>query len=122
MYLDSIIMGFHTNFQYTGFHLQNDAIHFAAILGHLSFFLHKESPKTMDSLDRAVQIYQQSTCDTSVKQAVEKIFELENISKGSYVNHTWLAEEAVQIALNSLICMDFTIHFFYLLTTANWEL
>ncbi|KAF8799269.1 hypothetical protein BYT27DRAFT_7202436 [Phlegmacium glaucopus] len=84
----------------------------AAILGHLSFFLHKESPSKTDSLERAVQTYQQSACDTSVKQAVEKIFELENLSKGSHTfsnlfkaNHTLLSEEAVQIALNNLILL-----------------
>ncbi|KAF8799212.1 hypothetical protein BYT27DRAFT_7202364 [Phlegmacium glaucopus] len=69
----------------------------AAILGHLSFFLHKESPSETDSLERAVQLYQQSTCDTSVKEAVE------NLSQGPYANSAFLAEEAVQIALNNLI-------------------
>ncbi|KAF8797551.1 hypothetical protein BYT27DRAFT_6933111 [Phlegmacium glaucopus] len=72
-----------------------------AILGHLSFFLYKESPSTADSLERAVQIYQQSPCDTSVKQAVNNYFE--NLSKGSHVNHKLLVQEAVQIAMNNLI-------------------
>ncbi|KAF8801293.1 hypothetical protein BYT27DRAFT_7198371 [Phlegmacium glaucopus] len=88
----------------------------AAILGHLSFFLHNESPQRVThTLERAVQIYQQSTCDTSVKEAVEKIFEPENSNKGSYafsnlfkafnVNYELLAEEAVQIATNNLILL-----------------
>jgi len=76
----------------------------AAIIGHLSFFLHEESPSTNDSLKRAAEIYQQSTCGTLVKQAVENIFE--NLSDGSPVN---LLEVGVQTALNNLLCMDFTI-------------
>jgi len=55
----------------------------AAIIGHLSFFLYEESPYTQDSSERAAKIYQQLTCDTSFKQAIEKIFELENISNDS---------------------------------------
>ncbi|KAF8799204.1 hypothetical protein BYT27DRAFT_7176667 [Phlegmacium glaucopus] len=47
-------------------------------------------------------MYQQSTCDTSVKKAVENISALENLSQDSHVNHALLAEEAVQIALNQL--------------------
>ncbi|KAF8804798.1 hypothetical protein BYT27DRAFT_7193771, partial [Phlegmacium glaucopus] len=91
----------------------------AAIIGHLSFFLHQESPSTKDSFERAAQIYQQSTCDVSVKQAIEKIFELENLFKGSHVmrhvkhflhvdnvNYELLGEEAVQTASNNLLCMD----------------
>ncbi|KAF8809947.1 hypothetical protein BYT27DRAFT_7187267 [Phlegmacium glaucopus] len=75
----------------------------AAILGHLSFFIHKESPNETGSLERAVQVYQQSTCDNSVKQAVENIFELEIFSEGPHVNYTLLAEEAIKIALNNII-------------------
>ncbi|KAF8805542.1 hypothetical protein BYT27DRAFT_7192417 [Phlegmacium glaucopus] len=96
----------------------------AAIIGHLSFFLSQKSPSTKDSLQRAAQIYQQSTCDASVKQHIERIFELENISKGpqatSHVKHTFsnpfkgslhvddvnhelLVEEAIQTALNNLL-------------------
>ncbi|KAF8799150.1 hypothetical protein BYT27DRAFT_7202206, partial [Phlegmacium glaucopus] len=98
----------------------------AAIIGHLSFFLHQESPSIKNSLERAAQIYQQSTYDASVKQAIERIFELENLFKGSHVmsqvkhtfpkpfkgvlnvddlNHGLLIEEAVQTALNNLLCM-----------------
>ncbi|KAF8817605.1 hypothetical protein BYT27DRAFT_7190845, partial [Phlegmacium glaucopus] len=92
----------------------------AAILGHLSFSLHKESPSKSNSLERAVKIYQQSTCDASVKQAIENLSELENLSEDSHVNHAFsnlfkskasnvnhalLAEEAVQIALNNLILL-----------------
>ncbi|KAF8799178.1 hypothetical protein BYT27DRAFT_7202267 [Phlegmacium glaucopus] len=88
----------------------------AAIIGHLSFFLHQESPSTKSSLERAAQIYQQSIHDASVKQAIENIFKLENIFKSSHVmrpvkhflhvddvNHELLAEEAVQTALNNLL-------------------
>ncbi|KAF8799074.1 hypothetical protein BYT27DRAFT_7202008, partial [Phlegmacium glaucopus] len=96
----------------------------AAIIGHLSFFLHQESPSTKNSLERAAQIYQHSTSDASVKQAIEKIFELENLFKGSHVttpvkhtfsnpfkgllhvddvNHEVLVGEAVQTALNNLL-------------------
>ncbi|KAF8816124.1 hypothetical protein BYT27DRAFT_7185368 [Phlegmacium glaucopus] len=99
----------------------------AAIIGHLSFFLHQESPSTRNSLERAAQIYQQSTYNASIKQAIENIFELENIFKGSHVkshvkhtfsnpfkgfllvddiNHELLVAEVVQTALNNLLCMD----------------
>jgi hypothetical protein len=69
----------------------------------LSFFLSQESLNTNNSLERAAQIYQQLTCATSVKQAVE------NLSNNSHVNHAMLAEESVQIALDNLLCMDFII-------------
>ncbi|KAF8814825.1 hypothetical protein BYT27DRAFT_7205810, partial [Phlegmacium glaucopus] len=93
----------------------------AAIIGHLSLLLHQESPNTKNSLERAALIFQQSACDASVKQAIEKIFELENLFKGyhlSYlmrhvkhfvdldvddINHELLVEEAVQTALNNLL-------------------
>ncbi|KAF8799131.1 hypothetical protein BYT27DRAFT_7202192, partial [Phlegmacium glaucopus] len=95
----------------------------AAIIGHLSFFLHQELPRTRNCLERAAQIYQQSTRDASVKQEIEKIFELENLFTGSHVKHTFsnpfkgslhtvdvnhelLIEEAVQTAFNNLLCMD----------------
>ena len=80
----------------------------AGIIGHSSFFLREESPSTNDSLKRAAEIYQQSTCGTSVKQAIEKIFE--NLSDGSPVN---LSEGGVQTAFNNLLCMDFTIQFLF---------
>ncbi|KAF8814189.1 hypothetical protein BYT27DRAFT_7179758 [Phlegmacium glaucopus] len=88
----------------------------AAIIGHLSFFLLQESPSTKNSLERAAQIFHQSACDASVKQAIEKIFKLENLFKGSHVmrhvkqflhvdhvDHELLLEEAVQTALNNLL-------------------
>jgi len=109
----------------------------AGIIGHLSFFLHQESPKPKNSLERAAKIYQRSTCDTSVKQAVERIFQppspspspnpspvkcgfFKTLFKRSHVNvidnvnlvvppmtvpinHTLLAEEAINIALNNLL-------------------
>ncbi|KAF8799064.1 hypothetical protein BYT27DRAFT_7201986 [Phlegmacium glaucopus] len=102
----------------------------AAIIGHLSFFLFQGSLSPATSLERAAQTYQQSTSGASVKQAIEKIFELENLFKGSHVkshakhkfsnpfkhflkvhdvdhvdnaNHELLGEEAVQTALNNLL-------------------
>ncbi|KAF8802806.1 hypothetical protein BYT27DRAFT_7196353 [Phlegmacium glaucopus] len=75
----------------------------SAILGHLSFFLYKESPSQIGSLERAVQIYKQSaTCDTSVKEAIEKVFEITSIF-GIYVQYDTLASHAVHIAKNNLI-------------------
>jgi len=93
----------------------------------LPFFLHEESPSTKDSLERAAELYQQSSCGTSVKQAVEKIFELENLYKGSPVNHVFskiskgslhvnyalLSEESVQTALNKIFCMAFATHILF---------
>ena len=89
----------------------------------MSFFLSKQSQKERDSLERAAQIYQQSTCDSSVKQAVENLFE------GYYVNHGILnlfklkhpvdetvVEGAIQIALNNQLCM---IYFLNLLTSIH---
>ncbi|KAF8800459.1 hypothetical protein BYT27DRAFT_7200008 [Phlegmacium glaucopus] len=88
----------------------------AAIIGHLSFFLHQESPSTANCLERAAQKFQQSACDASVRQAIEKIFDIENPFKGShvmrhvkhflhvdYVNQELLVEEAVQTVLNNLL-------------------
>ncbi|KAF8812757.1 hypothetical protein BYT27DRAFT_7182485 [Phlegmacium glaucopus] len=88
----------------------------AAIIGHLSFFLHQESPSAKNSLQRAAYIFQLSACDASVKEAIEKIFDMPNLFKGShvmrhvkrflhvdYVNHELLVEEAVQTVLNNLL-------------------
>ena len=76
----------------------------AAILGHLYFLLSEElrCQKERKYLERAAQIYQQATCDTSVKQAVETLF------KDSHIDTTLLVEKSVQIALNNLLCMNFT--------------
>ena len=88
-------------------------IHFfssvAAIIGHLFFFLKKDSSTT---LEQAIQIYHQSTSDVSVKQAVEHLFEgyppvnhgISNLFKPPHVDHM-LVEEAIQIALNNRLCM-----------------
>jgi len=81
----------------------------AAIIGHLSFLLKKDSSP---ALEQAVQIYQQSTSDFSVKQAVEHLFEgyhpvnhrIFNLFKPLHVNDM-LVEEAVQIALNNRLSM-----------------
>jgi len=101
----------------------------AAIIGHLSFFIHQESSNETNSLERAAKIYQQSTCDTSVKQAIEKLFQLENLSKdfratqskhaifnhfkGSHVDHALLVEVAIQTAMNNLLCKDFVIQILF---------
>ncbi|KAF8813150.1 hypothetical protein BYT27DRAFT_7181743 [Phlegmacium glaucopus] len=88
----------------------------AAILGHLSYSLHERSPSTRNSLKRAVRIYQRSSRDTSVEEAVEEAFErlsthshlshaFKNLFKASNVNCALLAEEAVQIALDNLISL-----------------
>jgi hypothetical protein len=77
----------------------------------LSFFLYQQSPKPQNSLEQAAQIYQQSTCDSSVKQAVENLFEgyhsvnhgILNLFKHS-VDET-LVKGAIQIALNHQLCM-----------------
>ena len=72
----------------------------AAIIGHLSFFLKKDSSST---LEQAVQIYQQSTSDFSVRQAVEDLFE--SVDNGISSPPHLLVEEAIKIALNNCLCM-----------------
>lgn len=88
----------------------------AAIIGHLSFFLHKESPDEQNSLERAAQMYQKSTCDKSVKKEVERLFETSQVDnaflkiktfKWSQVDHAVLVEGAIHIALSNLIGKDF---------------
>jgi len=81
-------------------------------MGHLSFLLHKKSPDQKNSLERAAQIYKQSTCDTSIKQAVESIFEASyvdhtflKIFKHSHIDHALLVKGAIQTAFNNLLCM-----------------
>ena len=80
----------------------------AAIIGHLSFFLKKDSSPTFE---QAARIYQQSTSDFSVKQALEHLFEVYH----EHVNLTFpwfpcqvsveMVEEAKKIALNNCLCM-----------------
>ena len=82
-------------------------------------------------MERAIGIYdQESPCNTSVKQAVERIFQNEDLfesPKGHFlpftrrprVNSILLAKEAVQAALDNLICMSFIIQIFYLLMNTN---
>ena len=91
----------------------------AAIIGHLSFLLKKNSSPT---LKQAIQIYQQSTSDFSVKQAVEDLFEgyhpvnrgILNLFKSPQVDEM-LVKEAIQIALNHRLCMIsyFSILYWY---------
>ena len=94
----------------------------AAIIGHLSFLLKKNSSDAKSpTLEQAVQIYQQSTCDFSVKQAVERLFEgyrpvnhgiFKSLFKHPYVDYM-LVEEAIQIALNNCLCMISYLFIFY---------
>jgi hypothetical protein len=81
-------------------------------------------------LEEATQIYQKSTCDISIKQAVEHLFEgyqdnpshgILNLIKHSRVDDK-LVNGAVQIALNNFLCMDFYSNSFYLSTRTNLEL
>ena len=88
----------------------------------MSFFLRQESPNRNDSLERAVQAYKKSNYDPSVKQAVENLFKgSHSLLKKFKKNHqASLVEGAVQVALDNLLGMDFTIQFFfYLVMSAN---
>ena len=83
----------------------------------MSFFLHQELPNGHDSLERAVQAYKKSNYDTSVKQAVEYLFKdshlfLKTFKKNHHASEASLVEGAIQVALNNLLGMDFTIQFF----------
>ena len=78
----------------------------------MSFFLRQELPNTNDSLERAVQAYEKSNHDTSVKQAVENLFKGSFFKKFKKNHYASLVEGAVQVALDNLLGMDFTIQFF----------
>ena len=84
----------------------------------MSFFLRQESPDRNDALERAVQAYEKSNYNTSVKQAVENLFKgshsLLNKFKFKKNHHASLVEGAVQVALDNLIGMGFAIHFFFI--------
>ena len=78
----------------------------------MSFFLYQQSPKEQNSLEQAAQIYQQSTCDSSVKQAVENLFEgyhvdcgILNLFKHKHSVDETIVKGAIQIALNHQLCM-----------------
>ena len=98
----------------------------------MSFFLHQELLERKDSLERAVQAYKNSNYDTSVKQAVENLFKgshslkeslLKKFKKNHHASEASLVEGAIQVALNNLLGMDFTIQFlFYLVMSANRSL
>ena len=87
----------------------------------MSFFLCQESPNRNDSLERAVQAYEKSNYDTSVKQAVENLFKgshslsqnFENNLHASEASEASLVEGVVQVALN-LLGMGFTIQFIFI--------
>ena len=82
----------------------------------MSFFLRQESPNGNDSLERAVQAYEKSNYDTSVKQAVENLFKgshsLFKIFEKYHYAEASLVEGVVQVALNNLLGIGFTIQFF----------
>ena len=85
----------------------------------MSFFLRQELPNRNDSLERAVQAYKKSNHDTSVKQGVENLFKgshsfLKKFKKNHHASEASLVEEAVQVALNNLLGMGFTIQFFFI--------
>ena len=79
-------------------------------------------------MERAVQAYEKSNYDTSVKQAVENLFKgshslSQNFEKNLHASEASLAEGAVQVALNHLLGMGFTIQFsIYLVMSANRSL
>ena len=80
----------------------------------MSFFLHQELPNRNDSLERAVQAYKKSNYDTSVKQAVENLFKgshsfFKKFKKNHHASQASLVEGVVQVALNNLLGMGFTI-------------
>ena len=83
----------------------------------MSFFLHQELPNKSDSLERAVHAYKKSNYDTSVKQAVENLFEgshslSKNFEKNHHASEASLVKGVVQVALNNLLGMGFTIQSF----------
>lgn len=83
----------------------------AAIVADLSFFLHQEETDNNDSLERAVQLYQQSTCDASVKKDIENLFKYSSISgffnrlTGSNAIQASLYENCLEIVMNNLLSM-----------------
>ena len=94
----------------------------AAIIGHLHFFLIKQSSDNHPTLEQAVQIYLESTSNNAVSlQTVENLFKASSetvddafskIFKGKgcvHVDKNLLVKGAVQIALDNLLCMIFRI-------------
>jgi hypothetical protein len=71
-------------------------------------------------LEQAVQIYQQSTSDFSVRQAVDHLFEgYQPVNHGIFKSlfkpprvDEMLVEGAVQIALNNCLCMISSSNYF----------
>ena len=89
----------------------------AVIIGHLHFFLMKESSDNKPTLEQAVQIYLESTCNNAVNlQTVENLFKASSVDdaflkvfKHSHVDKNLLVKGAVQIALDNLLCMNFRV-------------
>jgi len=83
----------------------------AGIIGHLHFFLMKESSDKKPTLEQAVQIYLESTSINAVNlQTVENLFKASSVDdlllkvfKRSRVDKNLLVRGAVQIALNNLL-------------------
>jgi len=83
----------------------------AVIIGHLHFFLVKESSDNKPTLEQAVQIYLESASNNAVNlQTVENLFKASLVDdaslknfKHSQVNKELLARGAIQIALDNLL-------------------
>ena len=89
----------------------------AAIISHLHFFLMKESSETNLTLERAVQIYLESTSRHTVNlKTVENLFKASYVDdaffkvfKHSHVDKKLLVQGAMEIALDNLLSMHFPV-------------
>ena len=92
----------------------------AAVIGHLHFFLIKESSDDHNkpTLEQAVQIYLESSSHNAINlQTVENIFKTSSVddakfsavSKHSHIDKKLLFKGAVQIVLDNLLSMNFRI-------------
>ena len=77
----------------------------------------KESSDNNPTLEKAVQIYLESTSNHTVNlQTVENLFKASSVNnallpnfKHSHVDESLLLKGAVQIALDNLLCMNFRV-------------
>ena len=77
----------------------------------------KESSENDATLEKAVQIYLESTSNHAVNlQTVENLFKASSVDKTlltvfkhSHVDKNLLLKGAVQIALDNLLCMNFGV-------------
>ena len=87
----------------------------AAIIGHLHFFLTKESSDNRPTLEPAIQIYLESPSNHTVNlQTVENLFKASSVDdtflkvfKHSHIDKELLVKEAIKIALDNLLSMGF---------------